>query len=150
MLRIDTEQMRAIEAAAERAYPAECCGLLAGFAEDADALRVSRVVISRNVTTSDARDSFEVDPQVRFDLMRACDAGAGERLIGHYHSHPDHPAKPSARDLAMAFEPELVWVIVGVADGRADCAKAFRLGSDGKAFREIELQVRPSTDGRTS
>ena len=82
MLRIDTEQMRAIEAAAERAYPAECCGLLAGFAEDADALRVSRVVISRNVTTSDARDSFEVDPQVLGDVP------VDQRMVGR--SVPAH------------------------------------------------------------
>lgn len=147
MIRLGAPQLKAITDAAEHAYPTECCGLLAGFRDGSGVIRVSRVIASRNVATSSHRDSFEVDPQVRFDLMRACDEAAGEQLVGHYHSHPDHPARPSARDLSMAYEPDLVWVIVGVAEGRAKATNAFLLAPDGKAFREIELAVEPTTEG---
>jgi len=140
MIHLTNDQLAAITGAAEAAYPDECCGLLAGFAVDGG-WRVSRVVESRNVTESDHRDSFEVDPQVRFDLMRALDDDAGERMIGHYHSHPDHPARPSERDRAMAYEPELVWIIVSVAEGRAQATGAFRLNAAGDAFDEIDITV---------
>ena len=143
MIRMAPDQLKSITDAAERAYPHECCGLIAGYQGKPGSFRVSRVVESRNVAESDRHDSFEVDPQVRFDLMRACDAATGERLIGHYHSHPDHPARPSQRDLAMAYEPDLVWLVVGVADGHAEAANAFMLASDGKAFREIPLEIEP-------
>lgn len=147
MIRLDESQLKAITDAAERAYPAECCGLLAGFDGNEGSVRVSRVVASRNVAQSSHADSFEVDPQVRFDLMRACDGTVGERLVGHYHSHPDHPARPSERDLAMAFEPGLVWIVVGVAGGHAEAARAFRLRPDGSAFLEIPLHIEPQTQG---
>jgi proteasome lid subunit RPN8/RPN11 len=148
MIRLGALQLKTITDAAEHAYPAECCGLLAGFREGSGIIRVSRVVASRNVAGSSHLDSFEVDPQVRFDLMRACDEAAGETLVGHYHSHPNHPARPSVRDLAMAYEPDLVWVIVGVAEGRVEGANAFMLAPDGKAFREIEISVEPQIEGK--
>jgi proteasome lid subunit RPN8/RPN11 len=147
MIRLGALQLKTITDAAEHAYPAECCGLLAGFRDGSGLIRVSRVVASRNVATTSHRDSFEVDPQVRFDLMRACDDAAGEMLVGHYHSHPDHPARPSARDLAMAYEPDLAWIIVGVAGGRVEATNAFLLAPDGKTFREIELTVEPWSEG---
>lgn len=147
MIRFEAEQLKTITDAAECAYPDECCGLLAGRTDVDGAVRVSRVVASRNVAETKKRDSFEVDPQVRFDLMRALDDAGGERLVGHYHSHPDHPARPSERDLAMAYEPELIWVIVDVSRGRAQDTAAFALTADGAAFQEIPLYVAPPSTG---
>lgn len=140
MIRLTAHQFATITRAAEAAYPDECCGLLAGHEID-DGWRVSRVVESRNVAQGDHADSFEVDPQVRFDLMRALDEAGGERMIGHYHSHPDHPARPSERDRAMAYEPELVWIIVSVADGRTEATGAFRLNPEGDAFDDIDIVI---------
>ncbi len=148
MIRIPDPIVRTIEAAAEAAYPDECCGLLVGRDGDGGEVVVTAVAPSPNVAQGDHADSFEVDPQVRFDVMRRldgknADAGARERIVGHYHSHPDHPPKPSARDLDMAYEPELVWVIVGVDDGHATAMRAHRLDEAAKRFEEIELAVAP-------
>ena len=84
------------------------------------------------------RDRFEVDPQARFDLERQLRGGA-EQVIGHYHSHPDHPAKPSATDLAKAYEPSLIWIIAGAQGGDATSLGAFRL--DGGDFETLALEI---------
>jgi proteasome lid subunit RPN8/RPN11 len=46
--------------------------------------------------------------------MRAL-RGGPRRLVGHFHSHPGHPPVPSETDRRSAHEPDLVWVIVGLA-----------------------------------
>ena len=142
----------AIRAAAEAAYPEECCGLLVGRRDggndevDAD-VTVTRAVASANVLDGDRRRGFEVDPKVRFDVMRALENDAdGRDIVGHYHSHPDHPAEPSARDREMAFEPAMVWLIVGVPGGRADAVNAFAVTADG--FRPLPMT--PADDGESA
>lgn len=138
MIVVPAAALARIAAAAEAAYPRECCGLLAGRAAEAGGLLVTRVVASRNVAPGDRRDRFEVDPQVRFDLMRAL-ADGDERLVGHYHSHPDHPAVPSATDRAMAHEPDLIWLITAVAAGRATATRAWIPVPEDPGFREVPL-----------
>src|SRR3989338_2594947 len=104
----------AVERAAESAYPEEACGLLAGRRDGGGGLVVTGFRGSANVATTDRRETFEVDPAVRFALMRELE-GTGEEIVGHYHSHPDHPPEPSAQDLEHAYEPALVWLITTVA-----------------------------------
>ena len=148
MIRIPAPCIETIKAAAETAYPDECCGLLVGRDGDAGDIVVTAVAPSPNVARGDHADSFEVDPQVRFDVMRRLDrknaeGGTPTRIVGHYHSHPDHPPQPSARDLDMVYEPELVWVIVAVDDGHAVGMRAHRLNEAANRFDEIELAVAP-------
>ncbi len=121
--------------AAEAAYPEECCGLLVGLDDEAG-LRVTRAEASPNVAEGDRRKSFLVDAKVQFDLMRGLGNGP-ERIIGNYHSHPDHGAEPSERDRQSVFYPEHVWLIVAVENGRAGRAAAFR--PHGGGFHEIPL-----------
>lgn len=98
---------------ARRSYPEECCGLLAGTRAQDDAIRIRHVVPSANVAETRLEDRFEVDPQVRFDLMRHLQ-GTEFEIVGHYHSHPDGPAEPSETDKSMAFEPDMIWLICRV------------------------------------
>lgn len=132
--------METVAAAAEATYPEECCGLLIGRGGGGQALVVSDVEPTRNVAPCRRHDRFEVDPQARFDLMRRL-SGRDERIVGHYHSHPDHPALPSARDLEMAFEPDLIWLIVSVIRGRAVGATAHAPEPTRARFRRLDLRV---------
>ncbi len=97
----------AIIAHARRTAPEECCGLLIG-----DEREIVAAVPARNLA-EDRRRRYVIDPQ---DHVRAI-RGARARLldvIGAYHSHPHHPARPSATDAAEAFG-EFLFVIVGLA-----------------------------------
>ncbi len=128
-----------LESEAEEAYPLECCGLLVGIRGKEGGITVTRVVPSPNMRTEDATKRFEVDPRLQFELMRHL-REKPEAIIGHYHSHPDHPPLPSETDLKMALDPEMTWVIIGVEKGKTNTVKAFSLESDGHAFHSIELR----------
>jgi proteasome lid subunit RPN8/RPN11 len=133
-------QLAAIVRHAEAAYPDEACGLIVGRRRRGGVLVTERIVESANLATGDSRRRFEVDPALRLTLERKL-RGTGEAVIGHYHSHPDHPARPSGHDLASAYEPELAWLIVAVEDGRARACGAFRLERDTNQSTALELRL---------
>jgi|TARA_B110000196_G_scaffold230142_1_gene198707 proteasome lid subunit RPN8/RPN11 len=146
MISIPQKFLKTIIDAAETAYPKECCGLLIGCDNGAGALVVSRVAMSENIAKGAELDQFEIDPQVRFNVMRELDNNAKnnepkQRIIGHYHSHPNHPAQPSKTDLEMAYEPDLIWLITSVVDGQATLTTAHCIDADGAQFRQIPLKT---------
>ncbi len=148
---IPPAQLQQIAKAAEAAYPEECCGLLVGRQRENGDVEVTGAAASRNVALDDAgaprrRDRFEVDPELRFALMRETE-GTALRIVGHYHSHPDQPAEPSAHDRASVLEPELVWLIVAVAKGLAGDVGAYLFDAPSGRFREIPLKIAGSPSG---
>ena len=60
----------------------------------------------------------------------------GGELLGFYHSHPDHPARPSETDLAQAW-PNLTYIIIAVREGRPEDLRFWRLREDRSGFEEI-------------
>lgn len=124
-----------LEDAARAAYPEECCGLLVGLREGEGEVRVTRAVASANMALSSRRDRFEIDPLLRIALAREV-RGTPEDIVGHYHSHPDGQAVPSALDRERAWEPGLRWLIIapgGIA--------AFRHDSSTNRLQPISLLV---------
>lgn len=140
MIRLPPEGLECIRREAEKAYPYEACGLLVGRRQANGDCVVTRVVPSRNVAIDQEarKDRFEIDPRLRFDVMRACE-GTADDIIGHYHSHPEHPAQPSAIDLSMAWDKEYVWVIAAVRAGRVEAVTAHLLDATGRTFEEIPI-----------
>jgi proteasome lid subunit RPN8/RPN11 len=115
---------------ASETYPDECCGAL--IASDGAIVEAFRLP---NTTAEGARRRFLVGP----DDYRMAEARARERqgqLAGFYHSHPDHPARPSSHDLAQAW-PNLTYVIVAVSAGTPGDLKSWRLLEDRSGFEEI-------------
>lgn len=140
MIVIATPMLSRIAVLAEAAYPEESCGLIVGRRDDHDGVVATDIVPGTNVAV-DRRRRFEIDPKLRFDVMRALSAGP-ERVVGHFHSHPDRPAVPSPADLERAFEPDLIWVITSVVDGHATAIRAYRLGT---APRFHEVAIAPTS-----
>lgn len=136
MIALSREHLASLRAAAEAAYPEECCGLVVGTVA-AEGARASRTVASPNVA-ADRRRSFEIDPRVLFRCQREL-RGTPERVIAAYHSHPDGRAAPSERDLAMALDPDLIWLIVAVAGGRAGAINAYRLAEGARDFLAVTV-----------
>ena len=154
MILIPRPLLKQIIETAEAAYPEEGCGLLIGYSEPPEDIIVTQIEISPNVAEEGTAGRFEVSPQLRLRVMRELEGGP-ERIIGHFHSHPDAPAQPSPRDLERAWEPGLVWLITAVLDGQAIHTTAHVLDSEGRQFREITLRtpdwqpypVRPADGG---
>lgn len=138
MILLPAALIRRIGIVAEEAYPEECCGLLIGFREPDNQVRVTEIAGSSNVAPPPRRDRFEVDPALRFAVMRRLRDGR-KQIVGHYHSHPDGLAEPSRHDAAMAYEPELLWLIVAVAAGAAGELEAFRYDPLIDQFRRVPI-----------
>ena len=97
-----------IRAHGQETYPHECCGALVGRDN-----RVISVVALPNMTDEGPRRRFLVRPSDYREAERQASA-LGEELLGFYHSHPDHPARPSQYDLDHAW-PTFAYIIVAVA-----------------------------------
>jgi proteasome lid subunit RPN8/RPN11 len=112
---------RQVESEGAAAYPNECCGILIGRDVDAGAGRKARVVErlepGTNVFEADEQyHRFSIDPRQQMKAERAA-AAEGKVVLGFYHSHPDHPARPSEYDREHAW-PFYSYVIVAIAKGR--------------------------------
>ncbi len=122
-------------------YPQECCGALLGR-EDEAARQVTAVLPLVNRRDDSLRNRFSVSAED----VRAADRAAREKgleVLGWYHSHPDHPAWPSAYDREHAW-PWYSYVIVSVVNGTPQEMTSWRLGDDRGAFagEEIEINLR--------
>ncbi len=139
---------QAIRRHGEETYPHECCGALIGTVGHATA-----TVALPNTTEEGPRRRFMVRPSdYRLAEQRATELGGD--LLGFYHSHPDHPSRPSQYDLDHAW-PTFAYIIVavageGLARQRAEGATAAEgakagvmsvwfLKEDRSAFEEGEL-----------
>ena len=122
----------AIRRHGEETYPHECCGALVGRGD-----AVTDTVALPNTTEEGPRRRFLVRPSdYRLAEQRATELG-GE-LLGFYHSHPDHPAKPSQYDLDHAW-PTFAYVIVAVAAGVSQAMTVWFLKDDRSIFEEGSL-----------
>src|SRR5215470_7436262 len=106
----DVEQ--SIRAHGQETYPHECCGALVGKDDI-----VTSVVALPNTTEEGPRRRFLVRPSDYRQAERRA-AETGGELLGFYHSHPDHPARPSQYDLDHAW-PTFAYIIISVVDGDA-------------------------------
>ena len=124
---------QAIRAHGQETYPHECCGALVGRDD-----RVTAVVALPNTTEEGPRRRFLVRPSdYREAERRASELGA--ELLGFYHSHPDHPARPSQYDLDHAW-PTFAYIIVAVAAAAAGDVTVWYLKDDRSSFEEGSLQ----------
>lgn len=126
-----TLRQNLLDAAAAHPHE-EVCGLLLGQPG-----RVETLVPARNVAADPAR-SFEIDPAALLATHRAARA-AGQRVIGHWHSHPNGRTTPSARDAARATDNGAVWLIVAAGDVSA--WQAHTSGAGPATFASIALEL---------
>jgi proteasome lid subunit RPN8/RPN11 len=133
-IRLNSQVDAAIRAHGSDAYPNECCGALIGRGGT-----VLETLALPNMTDEGPRTRFRVTPNdYRAAERRADELGA--ELLGFYHSHPDHPARPSQYDLDHAW-PFFSYVIVSVRDGVSGDMTAWRLREDRSAFDQEELNA---------
>lgn len=130
MIAISPKALGDIRAHGRDTYPEECCGGLLG--RRGDPARVTRVERIDNVRDVERARRYEVSPQ---DYLRLERLAAEEELelLGFYHSHPDHPAVPSAYDRDHAF-PFFHYLVCAVASGQPGEVTAWVLSEDRGEF----------------
>jgi len=132
-LHLCPSQLQQIHRHAEETYPEECCGLLLGTLQsNPKTWIVSEVWSVQNAWTEELAESYNlpqasiVDPHSRRDrywidpqdLLNAQRYGRDRQvnLIGVYHSHPDHPARPSECDRQLAWTG-YIYLIASLQNG---------------------------------
>ena len=127
--------------------PNEACGVIIGDRPASDGGRALRWHAARNKAASPFR--YELDPDELYRLTVDTD-DADETFWAIVHSHTHTQARPSTTDVAQAFYPEALYVVVSLASTVDDPETAAGLPTvrawrivDGDAF-EVELLV----DGR--
>lgn len=135
-LRLSDAMAEEIRRQGELAYPAECCGVLAG--RTGETKEVVRLVPMNNRRTDDPH-RYLIAPD---DLRRTVSdlRGSDLEVLGYYHSHPDHPAVPSGFDTEHAW-PWYSYIIVGVDRGRAADLASWVLEDDRSAMSRESLEV---------
>jgi proteasome lid subunit RPN8/RPN11 len=137
-LRIGEELLEDIRRQGEAAYPAECCGALAGRLRETGDKEVVRLAPAVNRRTDDPH-RYLIAP----DDLRRLEAelrAEGLEIVGYYHSHPDHPAVPSGFDTEHAW-PWYSYLIVRVERGRGREAASWTLDDEQPVMRSESLEV---------
>jgi proteasome lid subunit RPN8/RPN11 len=125
----------AIRTHGREAFPHECCGALLGRDRE-----VQEAFALPNTTEEGPRRRFLVRPDdYRVAEQRARETGFD--LLGFYHSHPDHPARPSQFDLDHAW-PSFSYVIVSVMAGADANLTSWMLKDDRSAFEEERVDIK--------
>ena len=122
-----------------RAYPEEGCGVLLGH-DGAGAREVVGIIALENRREESRHNRYLIAPEQFLAADRAA-RGAGLDVIGFFHSHPDHPARPSTFDLQHAW-PYYSYLIVSVTRGEAGDVRSWRLAEDRSGFEEETVEIR--------
>ena len=136
MLKIPQKLLDQIHEHLEAAYPEEGVGFLIGTEENPR--RVEMLYPVENASPKEERPTrYNVVPR---DIIAADEKAEemGLSLIGVYHSHPDHPDKPSETDLKLA-QPHFSYMITSVMNGKAISTKSWLLEEDRSGFREEKI-----------
>ena len=153
-LTLNHAQMEAIRRHAAQDYPFECCGVMLGKADGAGKA-VSEIIPLTNLrrdpararewrplddpTGESGRNRFFIDPLDQLRVEK--DARArGLDVLGYYHSHPDHPARPSTYDHEHAW-PRYSYVIVSVERGIAKDLTCWTLAEEGGTLCPEQIEV---------
>ena len=133
-LKITPDLLDQIHVHGEQAYPGEGAGSLMGTAT-ADSRLVSAILKLPNAREESARHNrYLLTPQ---DMLRSEQEAdrRGLDVIGVFHSHPDHPNRPSEFDRDWAM-PWFSYIITSVNNGRAAGSRSWRLTDDRSEFIE--------------
>ena len=138
-LKLSNKVLSQIQADGENAYPEEGAGLMLG--KDLDGKRVVQAILPLNNAREDeARHNRYL---ITAEDMMAAEMEAmrmGLDIVGIFHSHPDHPNRPSEFDREWAL-PWFSYVITSVQNGKAAGSRSWRLANDRQSFFEEMIVV---------
>ncbi len=111
--------------------PNECCGMIAS--NDGHVVAVHP---AENAAASPLR--YEIDARQQYEIEMAID-DAGHDLGAIYHSHTRTAPEPSQTDINLAFHPDALYVIIGIANDEPD-VRAWRIAGGAVAPAELIVE----------
>lgn len=138
-------QMDQVRRHCQAAYPYEGCGILLGRLQNGRQAEDGRKVVVDVLPTGNAREEgaqhnrYLIPPE---DLLAGelQAEGRGLEVIGFFHSHPDHPARPSEFDRDHAW-PWYSYMILSVQGGKVSASRSWQLRDDRSGFDEELLNL---------
>jgi proteasome lid subunit RPN8/RPN11 len=140
MLSLSTDQVAQIRQHAKAEYPHECCGALLGRELGGDVRWVEEVVAIANEQEDNRERRFLITPAQMMQLEREANQKS-LKVLGFYHSHPDHPARPSDFDRENAL-PYYSYLIISVQKGKPAEMHCWRLLEDRSDFEREPTEIR--------
>jgi len=138
-LHIPQEILLRIHQHGEQAYPEEGAGLLLGELKDSDH-QVKEILPLANAREAQARHNrYQLTPQDYMQGEQFAES-LGLAVLGVFHSHPDHPNRPSEFDRQWAW-PNFSYLITSVLQGKAARSRSWRLREDRDNFSEEQIAV---------
>lgn len=141
-LELSQSLLNQIHAHGEAAYPEEGAGFLLGHIDGGEGdLRQVTAILGLENTREDAarRNRYLLTPQAYLRGEQEA-ARLGLDVLGVFHSHPDHPNRPSEFDREWAM-PWFSYVITSVHAGKAVASRSWRLAEDRSNFNEEPIFV---------
>ena len=130
MITIKRDVLNQIIVHAKGDLPNEACGYLAG--ED------GVVTFAYHLTNIDhSPEHFYLDPAEQFKTVKDA-RSKGLQILANYHSHPVTPSRPSQEDIRLAFDPDISYVIISLAETEP-VAKSFRIVNGIAANEELVI-----------
>jgi proteasome lid subunit RPN8/RPN11 len=130
-MRMARSMLDQIVAQAREEAPNECVGIIGS--RDGGAVAVFPV---RNAAASPLR--YEIDPKEQLRVFEALERDDLE-IGAIYHSHTRSAPEPSQTDINLAFYPDALYVIVGVA-GEEDDVRAWRIVDGQVSAAPLEVE----------
>jgi proteasome lid subunit RPN8/RPN11 len=130
---ISARHLQTVGRHAAVSYPDECCGVLIGRSSG-DSTVVERVLSVGNERQDSRHNRFLISPETVLAAHKEA-LNLGLDVVGYYHSHPDHPARPSDFDREHAW-PGVSYLIVSLEGRKVVDCRSWRLADDREGFDE--------------
>lgn len=138
-LLISQELIALIHQHGENAYPEEGAGLLLGKV-DGGRKQVTAILPLSNTREDGARFNRYLLSARDYLYGEEQAARRGLDVLGVFHSHPDHPNRPSEFDREWAM-PWFSYLITSVNAGKAVSSRSWLLSEDRRSFSEEEVII---------
>ncbi len=142
-LLLDHAQISTLRHHVEGTYPYEGGGWLIGRADEQGRKVVMEIQpIENQRAVADQHNRILITEQLYREGETYAD-GKDLLLIGFFHSHPDHPARPSEFDREHAL-PWWSYLIISVEQGKSADVLSWELREDRSAFNAEEIVLNQS------
>lgn len=131
MISIKRDVYNQIVAHAKADLPNEACGYLAG----SDGI----ITLGYQLTNVDhSPEHFSFDPAEQFKTVKDT-RSKGLQILANYHSHPETPSRPSLEDIRLAFDPNILYFIISLAQ-QEPVVKAFQIINGTVTNEELKIE----------